>query len=194
MARYRVIFDKNGCTGAGRCYGIRPELWSKDAAGKAELKNGRKNPVSGKYELEIGENELPAYRESALICPVYVIDIVNVSDGKSILNLKPATQKETAPVIRAKYDSRKEWSMDPEGFFTILPFPEEGLIRVRCYGGDHSLKFTVEGKNAEEIYNTIVREKAVSLFQHAAYLGSELMKAEIAMKKNLKYVQDDPLP
>jgi len=52
----------------------------------------------------------------------------------------------------------------------------------------------IEGANAEEIYVTLVREKLVSTLEHAAYVGCELMKAEIAMKKNLPYVQDDPLP
>ena len=56
------------------------------------------------------------------------------------------------------------------------------------------MKFIIEGDNAEKIYNTILREKMVSTLQHAAYVGYELIKAEIAMNKNLNYVQDDPLP
>ena len=84
--------------------------------------------------------------------------------------------------------------MDPKGFFTIKPYPDEKMLRVRYYGEDHALKYSVEGTNAEEIYVTIVREGMVSTLEHAAYVGSELMKAEIAMKKNLAYVQDDPLP
>jgi dihydropteroate synthase len=68
------------------------------------------------------------------------------------------------------------------------------MIRVRYYGEDHALKLVCEGANAEEIYVTIVREGLVSTLEHAAYVGCELMKAEVAMKKNLPYVQDDPLP
>ncbi len=95
--------------------------------------------------------------------------------------------------IKASYDSRKEWKMDPKGFFTIKPFPEEGIIRVRYYNTKHKLLSLIEGKNAEEIYNTICRENLVSSLAHAAYLGSELQKAEVAMKKKLDYVQDESL-
>lgn len=96
-------------------------------------------------------------------------------------------------IIKADYDSRKEWKMDPKGFFTIKPFPEEGIIRVRYYDAKHKLLALIEGNSAEEIYNTICRENLVSSLAHAAYLGSELQKAEIAMKKRLPYVQDEPL-
>ncbi len=108
----------------------------------------------------------------------------------------PIVQPDDVPVIRAHYDTNKEWRMDPKGFFTIKPFPKEGIIRARYYvvdSGKYVLKLLFEGKNAEDIYNTIVREGKVSLLQHAAYLGAELTKAEIAMKLGKEYVQDCPL-
>lgn len=101
--------------------------------------------------------------------------------------------KQPLKTITATYDSRKEWSMDPRGFFTIKPFPEEGLIRVRYYDSKHQLIYLIEGSSAEKIYNTIIREGLVSLMPHAAYIGSELQKAEIAMKLNIVYVQDEAL-
>ncbi len=102
-------------------------------------------------------------------------------------------------IIRAKYNSRKEWKQDPKGYFLIRI--NKNFIEVAHVKNDNSnhpkkdlKKATViRGKNAEEIYNTIIRENLISLKEHAAYLGSELQKAEIAMKHNLKYVQDDPL-
>ncbi|MBN2454689.1 DUF4346 domain-containing protein [Candidatus Woesearchaeota archaeon] len=95
--------------------------------------------------------------------------------------------------IRAEYDGMKEWKMDPKGYFTIKPFPEEGLIRVRYYSAKNELLCLIEGENAKEVYNTIIREGMVSALSHAAYLGSELQKAEIAMREKREYVQDDPL-
>ena len=196
--KYKVIYDKKNCIGANKCMGIHPNLWGKDKDDKAILLGGTFNKFWGKYELLIEEKDLEAYRESALICPVYVIDIIDPEkrENNSVLNINPTKEedKDKVPVIHAHYDSRKEWKMDPKGFFTIKPYPGEQVIRVRYYGEDHALKLVCEGKNAEEIYNTIVREGLLSTFQHAAYLGTELMKAEIAMKKNLAYVQDDPLP
>ena len=100
------------------------------------------------------------------------------------------------PVIKASYDSKKEWILDKKGFFTIKPFPEEGIIRVRYYKvtpQGHKKVSLIEGKTAEEIVQTIVREKLVSSLQHIAYLGSELQKAEVALKLNLEFVQDSPL-
>jgi ferredoxin len=192
---YKIVYDRKVCSGAGRCAGIQPEHWDIDGENRAELKGGTLNASTGKYELLISDSQLEAHRAAALICPTYAIDILDGS-GKSILNLKPTSEAEKSkvPVKKAHYDSSKEWAMDPKGFFTIKPEPAEQLIRMRCYGGDHALFLVIEGKNAEEIYNTAVREGLVSLMAHAAYLGSELMKAEIAMKKNLPYVQDDPLP
>ena len=195
--KYKVVFDRTNCIGANKCVGIHPAIWAIDPRDdKAVLPNSRLNPANHKYELAIDESALNDFKETALICPVYVIDILDEQTGKSVLNINPTKEKdkENVPVIRAHYESRKEWKMDPKGFFTIKPYPQECLIRVRYYGEDHALKLVCEGKNAEEIYNTIVREGLVSTFQHAAYLGTELMKAEIAMRKNLAYVQDDPLP
>jgi dihydropteroate synthase len=102
-------------------------------------------------------------------------------------------------IIKAKYDSKKEWRQDPKGYFLIRI--KNNNLEVAHVKNDHSNnprtnpdKATIIiGKNAEEVYNTIIREKLLSLKEHAAYLGSELQKAEIAMKNNLKYIQDDEL-
>ncbi len=192
---YKVIYDEKNCTAANRCINIAPKLWKMGKDKKAVLAGGHLNLQTGKQERLIEEKDLEAYKETALICPSYVIDIVDTKTEKSVLNLKPTRdpEKEKVPILKAHYDSRSEWKMDPKGFFTIKPFPQEGLLRARYYDGSHALKLTIEGKSAEEIYNTLVREGLVSLLEHAAYLGSELQKAEIAMKKNLPYVQDDPL-
>jgi tetrahydromethanopterin S-methyltransferase subunit A len=105
-------------------------------------------------------------------------------------------EDEGIPVEQASYDSNTEWKMDPTGFFTIMPFPDEKIIRVRYYieeEGKYKKQLIIEGKTAEEIVQTIVRKKLVSSLQHAGYLGAELMKAETAMHLNLHFNQDDPL-
>lgn len=50
--------------------------------------------------------------------------------------------------------------------------------------------FVIVGKSAREIYEEIITEGLVSRMEHAAYLGSELKKAEIAMITGKEYVQD----
>jgi dihydropteroate synthase len=51
----------------------------------------------------------------------------------------------------------------------------------------------VKGKTAESIYLQIAAMNLVSLHDHAAYLGSELAKAEVALKTGREYLQDYPL-
>lgn len=46
------------------------------------------------------------------------------------------------------------------------------------------------GNSAKEIYEEIITKNLVTRMEHAAYLGSELQKAEIAMITGKEYVQD----
>ena len=48
----------------------------------------------------------------------------------------------------------------------------------------------IVGNSAKEIYEEIIVKNLVSRMEHAAYLGSELQKAEIAMITGKDYVQD----
>ncbi|WP_407375925.1 dihydropteroate synthase-like protein [Methanobrevibacter sp.] len=48
----------------------------------------------------------------------------------------------------------------------------------------------IVGHTAKEVYEEIVSKKLVTRMEHAAYLGSELQKAEIAMITGKEYVQD----
>lgn len=84
------------------------------------------------------------------------------------------------------------WKEDPKGFFTIKPFPEEGIIKVRYYK-NHKLVLLIIGKTAEELYHKITLMGLISRLEHAAYLGKELEKAYLALKYNIEYVQDDHL-
>ena len=51
----------------------------------------------------------------------------------------------------------------------------------------------INGKSAIEIVNTLIEKKFVSTLQHAADMGIELNKAELAMKYKFKYIQDKDL-
>tara|TARA_B100001250_G_C19262967_1_gene555709 strand:- start:91 stop:477 length:387 start_codon:yes stop_codon:yes gene_type:complete len=102
--------------------------------------------------------------------------------------------------ISAKYHKIKDWVMDPKGYFLIDLDRKKNLIRVGY------CKFTklgnppvnemvaiVSGKTAIEIVNTLIKQKFISSLQHAGDMGIELCKAEIALKYNLKYIQDQNL-
>ena len=101
--------------------------------------------------------------------------------------------QEQAQIIDAKYDRIKDWKMDPTGYFLIRINKEDKTIEAGFCKQANKVEKIVVGKTAMEVFNTIIREKLVSTLQHAADLGAELQKAEIALKQKIKYVQDDPL-
>ncbi len=93
--------------------------------------------------------------------------------------------------IKAFHNTLKEWHPDPKGYFLIR------VTKTRIEAGyvtnKHVISKMVYGKNAIDIYNTIVRERLITRLEHAAYLGKELYKAEICLRYGLKYVQEAPL-
>ncbi len=98
-----------------------------------------------------------------------------------------------AKKIASHYNSRKEFRLDPAGYFILKVFYTKELIGARFCSNDHIPKYDFVGKNAEEIYATIVRMKITHNMMHLAYIGHELHKAEVAMKLHLNFVQDSPL-
>ena len=65
----------------------------------------------------------------------------------------------------------------------------DGLITV--YNTADSVNLKWQGKSAQELLDQMIFY--VSQISHAAYLGSELTKAEFALKNNSEYVQDHNL-
>ena len=102
--------------------------------------------------------------------------------------------------IVAKYHKIKDWVMDPRGYFLIKIDREKKLLRAGyCkftkLGNKpiHDMVSIVSGRTAIEIVNTLIRNKYISTLQHAADMGIELCKAELALKYKLHYVQDKDL-
>jgi dihydropteroate synthase len=102
--------------------------------------------------------------------------------------------------IKARYDKIKDWVMDPKGYFLIAIDKKSNLLRVgyckfKKLGSsvENDLIAEITGKTAIEIVNTLIREKYISSLQHAGDMGIELCKAELALKNNLKYIQDQDL-
>ena len=102
--------------------------------------------------------------------------------------------------ISARYDKIKDWVMDPKGYFLISVDKEKKLLRVGyCKFSKlenppvNDLVAEITGKTAIEIVNTLIRENYISSLQHAADMGIELHKAELALKFNLNYIQDKDL-
>jgi tetrahydromethanopterin S-methyltransferase subunit A len=92
------------------------------------------------------------------------------------------------PVITAKEPANIE--MDRAGYFVIIPHAAEMTIIVEHYTYDNRLLRIIEGKSARDIYWTIIENEWVSQLSHAAYLGKELIRAELSLIHGSKYVQD----
>lgn len=100
---------------------------------------------------------------------------------------------EEAETIEATYDRIKDWRMDPIGYFLIKVNKEKKQLEAAFCKSANKVEKVIRGKTAMDVFNTIIRHQLVSNLQHAADLGSELQKAEIALKQNLEYIQDEEL-
>lgn len=102
--------------------------------------------------------------------------------------------------IKAKYHKIRDWIMDPKGYFLIKLDRKKNKINVgycifKKLGSntENDMIAVIEGTTAIEIVNTLIRNKYISSLQHAADMGIELNKAEIALRHNLNYIQDKNL-
>jgi tetrahydromethanopterin S-methyltransferase subunit A len=93
--------------------------------------------------------------------------------------------------IRAKAPKRLQ--LDRAGFFIVLPQPQKSLIVCEHYENNGRLAHVIEGRQAALIAATAVERGLVTQLDHAAYLGRELAKAEVALSIGITYEQDAAL-
>ena len=84
----------------------------------------------------------------------------------------------------------KNIKLDKAGYFVILPSNKNKTILVEHYSYDNKLLREIKGKASRDIYFTIINNKWVTELSHAAYIGKELARAELSIKKGFKFVQD----
>ncbi|MFQ5620823.1 MAG: ferredoxin [Candidatus Nanoarchaeia archaeon] len=73
MAKYKIIYDRNGCIGAASC-AAASKNWVMAEDGKADL-----------VSAEISEEELQENIDAAQSCPVQVIHIENTETGERLI-------------------------------------------------------------------------------------------------------------
>ena len=102
--------------------------------------------------------------------------------------------------IKAKYHKIKDWVMDPKGYFLITIDKKKKILHVgycvfKKKGNKpvNEMISIVSGKTAIEIVNTLIKYQYISSLQHAADMGIELCKAELALRYKLDYIQDKDL-
>lgn len=95
----------------------------------------------------------------------------------------------TAPTLLAT-EPGETVKMDKAGYFVIVPLADKEIINVEHYAYDNTLLRVIEGTNARALYAIIIANSWVTELSHAAYLGKELAKAELSIKRGFKYIQD----
>jgi tetrahydromethanopterin S-methyltransferase subunit A len=109
--------------------------------------------------------------------------------AKTIRSIALAKAALPVPKLSVKKHD-KSVKLDKAGYFVIIPSKKDGNILIEHYSYDNKLLRKLEGKNSRDLYFTIIENNWVTELSHAAYLGKELARAEISMKKGSKFVQD----
>jgi dihydropteroate synthase-like protein len=122
--------------------------------------------------------------------------------GVDLLVLKDKVERELpiyvvgeAKVIEAKKPNTTQVTMDPCGVFKITVDRENGAIVAFHYAEAEAKEATcaISGVDAESVFAEVLRQGLVSRLDHAAYLGGELAKAQVALQISRDYVQDASL-
>lgn len=142
--------------------------------------------------------EVKAFRKQVLL-----IDMLGCSKPKPILRHISALVAASRATFKFDEDVTEEnyvvpivsaiepdyIAMDKAGYFIIVPQPEHQQIVVQHYAYDNRLLHTLEGSTARNLYWTILEKGWVTMLSHAAYLGRELMRAELSMEYGFPFVQ-----
>ena len=104
---------------------------------------------------------------------------------------------QTAEGIVKKYGNQVKFeATDPRGYFMISIEDKDIVVKHHTPKGEYIQEFRQDGLEKEAtvlMYRKLLLADAVSEISHAFDLGSELQKAEMAVKNNLKYIQDKEL-
>jgi ferredoxin len=85
--KYIIEYDRENCIGAAACAVSGPDFWEMDDDAKANLINGKSNSDNTKQtrELELDEDGLNSLLESARVCPVTVIKVIDKETGENLV-------------------------------------------------------------------------------------------------------------
>lgn len=83
MGAYRIVYDRNGCIGAGTCEALDPDNFELVEDGLADLKDGDE-VQDGIWVKEISDADKDAALEAAKGCPVNVIKIMDAETDEQI--------------------------------------------------------------------------------------------------------------
>jgi dihydropteroate synthase-like protein len=122
------------------------------------------------------------------------IDLLVLKDKRQHEETYDEKMEADAQVTMANEEAAPATS-DPHGVFRIVVDRNAETIVALHFATPKANKPSniIKGKTAEAVYAKIVETGLVTRLDHAAYLGSELAKAEIALHTGKEYIQDSPL-
>ncbi|MGA3111138.1 MAG: dihydropteroate synthase-like protein [Candidatus Bathyarchaeia archaeon] len=118
------------------------------------------------------------------------IDLLVLKDKRNREQPYDGAIEQKASVVCA--EKRCPGELDPSGAFRILLDRVNGNIVAAHYMSQKMDKpdKIIKGKTADDIYTKIAQIGLAPQPLHLAYLGSELAKAEIALRTGKEYIQD----
>jgi dihydropteroate synthase-like protein len=122
------------------------------------------------------------------------IDLLILKDKRSHEEPYDKKMEVGAKVVKAS-ETLEPATLESEGMFKIAIDRVDKVMVAVYYDSIEMAKpvNVIKGKTAEGVYLKIVAMGLVKRLDHAAYLGSELAKAEIALSTGKEYVQDNQL-
>lgn len=149
----------------------------------------------------IGRDEIDAFRRQVEpIDMVGCLDVAAIAARVEELARQPSRAPLAAfdvaipdasaitPHLTATAPPPERIKLDKGGYFVIEPRPD--CIFVEHYDYKDRLVRTIEGKNARTVYWTLIQNGWVTKLDHAAYLGKELLRAELSRQHGFPFVQD----
>ncbi|MDW8029208.1 MAG: DUF4346 domain-containing protein [Armatimonadota bacterium] len=136
---------------------------------------------------------------------VTVVDLIGCEDAEriaaeveTIANARPCNCQ--TPLVQSgdmfsvqrikARPSQRPLKLDKAGYFVIIPQPDKGIIVIEHYDYHDRLLHIIEGEDARSLCATIIELGFVTQIDHAAYLGRELMRAELSLRHSLPFIQD----
>jgi dihydropteroate synthase-like protein len=89
---------------------------------------------------------------------------------------------------------RERFIYDPKGCFKLALDRDAMQIVLYYYiYGESRPRLVIKGKDPLATFRAAIERSLISRLDHAAYLGIELEKADIALRTQKSYVQDRPI-
>jgi dihydropteroate synthase-like protein len=119
------------------------------------------------------------------------IDLLVLKDKRNYEEAYDKSLEAEAQVTIAE-ENAEPAALDPQGVFRITIDRNAKTIVTLHFATAEADKPSniVKGKTAKAVYAKIVEIGLVTRLDHAAYLGNELAKAEVALKTGKEYIQD----